>query len=478
MQLENRRFYQTLRFLADPLAVACAWRLTVEARILLNPLSAAHVRISEATYWAPSLLGVLLLWSLLAWRLGHYRVPARRSSYRSFLSALEQSGTASLVVAAVTVFDRTVGVEVSRSFMLLFFPISFVTLILARAGAFLVCLRTERRVPAPVRAALLGEPGAAAQFLQQITLVPGRSVFKGVIVPEGEAGSEPEPGLPILGSTAQLAMLINRERLTQIVVLNATLPRGELERAGAICKRMGMPMDYAFELGLGPSRVSLSSFHGVPILQVTPVSFSRAQEVVKRGFDLLLGSLALLFAAPLMLAIWAAIKLDSPGPAFYRAPRVGKGGRHFTCFKFRSMHAASSRSQLDAVNERTGHIFKMRHDPRVTRVGRWLRRYSLDELPQFFNVMRGEMSIVGPRPLPASDLAADGMSRAFAEWAEGRARVQPGITGLWQIRGRSELPFEEMVRLDLEYTQRWSLALDISILLATPALVLKGTGAY
>jgi lipopolysaccharide/colanic/teichoic acid biosynthesis glycosyltransferase len=237
-------------------------------------------------------------------------------------------------------------------------------------------------------------------------------------------------------------------------------------------------MNFAFDLATGPARMNLSTFYGFPILEIIPLNVSKTQELVKRVIDVLLAGVALAIAAPLMLIIALAIKLDSEGPVFYRAPRVGKGGRYFTCFKFRSMYTVSDRVHVTTANEKEGHIFKIKNDPRVTPVGSWLRRNSLDELPQIFNVLRNEMSIVGPRPLPAVDLDPDGMSGAFAEWAEGRARVQPGITGLWQIRGRSELPFEEMVRLDLEYTRNWSLLLDIKIIVYTPAIVLRGTGAY
>jgi lipopolysaccharide/colanic/teichoic acid biosynthesis glycosyltransferase len=142
------------------------------------------------------------------------------------------------------------------------------------------------------------------------------------------------------------------------------------------------------------------------------------------------------------------------------------------------MYVNEGRSHLGKANEKDGHIFKMKNDPRVTPVGRFLRRYSLDELPQLMNVLRGEMSLVGPRPLPAQDLDPDGMSRQFTAWAEGRSAVQPGITGLWQISGRSELSFEEMVRLDLEYIRTQSIFLDLKIILETPSLVLKGVGAY
>lgn len=137
-----------------------------------------------------------------------------------------------------------------------------------------------------------------------------------------------------------------------------------------------------------------------------------------------------------------------------------------------------TRLELMRLNEASGHVFKMRRDPRVTPVGRIMRRLSLDELPQLFNVLAGDMSLVGPRPLPAEDLGSDGMSRTYSEWAEQRSLVRPGITGLWQVRGRSELTFAQMVELDLEYVRNWSLRLDLSILLETPRAVFSGTGAY
>jgi lipopolysaccharide/colanic/teichoic acid biosynthesis glycosyltransferase len=146
--------------------------------------------------------------------------------------------------------------------------------------------------------------------------------------------------------------------------------------------------------------------------------------------------------------------------------------------KFRSMRVNSARADVAARNEKSGHLFKIRDDPRVTPLGRFIRRYSLDELPQLINVLMGDMSLVGPRPLPIEDLGPDGMSRTFAIWSEHRASVPPGITGLWQIRGRSELPFADLVRHDLEYIHNWSLKLDIAILLQTPFQVFFGRGAY
>lgn len=478
MRLRNLHFYQVLRLLADAIAIACAWRLTVAIRILLNSVASQQVTIVEATFWAPSLLVVLALWSVLAWRLGHYGAPEKQGWHKNLLAVIDQSLLASMIVVSVTVFDRSVGIEASRSFMLLFAPISFITLGFARFGTLLLCLKTENISFPPLRAALLGDCQVAAQLLGQISPVRGDSIFTGLIVPEGQSTAEAPDTLRVLGTTTQLAEVINREQIREIIVLNSSMPHTEVERCGVVCKRMGMSMNFAFDLATGPARMNLSTFYGFPILEIVPISVSKTQELLKRVFDVLLASIALVITAPLMLIIAAAIKLDSEGPVFYRAPRVGKGGRHFICFKFRSMYTVSDRVEVTTANEKNGHIFKIKNDPRVTRIGHWLRRHSLDELPQILNVLLNEMSIVGPRPLPAVDLDPDGMSRAFAEWAEGRACVQPGITGLWQIRGRSELPFEEMVRLDLEYTRNWSLLLDIRIILDTPAIVLRGTGAY
>jgi exopolysaccharide biosynthesis polyprenyl glycosylphosphotransferase len=182
----------------------------------------------------------------------------------------------------------------------------------------------------------------------------------------------------------------------------------------------------------------------------------------------------LVLLAPLLAIIAFAIKIDSMGPVFYRQERVGKDGRRFNMLKFRSMceDAELRLGTLKQHNEATGPLFKMRCDPRVTRVGRILRRWSLDELPQLLNVLRGEMSLVGPRPpLPAE-------VEQYEDWELGRLRAVPGLTGLWQVSGRSEVPFHDMVRLDLHYIRNWSLALDLEILLRTIPAVLSNRGAY
>ena len=194
----------------------------------------------------------------------------------------------------------------------------------------------------------------------------------------------------------------------------------------------------------------------------------------KRICDLALAVLGLAALAPLFLAVALAIKLDSPGPTFYRQVRVGKDGRRFRMLKFRSMQQDADGLVVSLLerNEVTGPMFKIRRDPRITRVGRFLRRYSLDELPQLINVVLGDMSLVGPRPPTDSEI------EKYEDWQLGRLRAVPGITGLWQVSGRSEVPFHDMVRLDLHYIRNWSFALDVEILLRTIPAVLTSKGAY
>jgi lipopolysaccharide/colanic/teichoic acid biosynthesis glycosyltransferase len=214
------------------------------------------------------------------------------------------------------------------------------------------------------------------------------------------------------------------------------------------------------------------------VVEMTPVTFTRGERLIKRLFDFVLASISILLLGPVMVIVAVLVKLTSKGPVLYRAPRVGRGGRYFTFLKFRTMHMDNSRVMVQMANEKDGHLFKIRNDPRITSVGRILRRYSLDELPQLVNVLFGEMSLVGPRPLPVEDMDPDGLSSRFALWSEQRATVPPGITGLWQIRGRSELPFTDLLKYDLEYVHNWSLLLDLTILLQTPSFVLSGRGAY
>jgi len=195
---------------------------------------------------------------------------------------------------------------------------------------------------------------------------------------------------------------------------------------------------------------------------------------IKRTFDIVGSSLLLLALSPVLIASAVAVRLSSRGPVIYRSIRPGIGGESFPCLKFRTMYEGADlrQKELEHANEAGGAIFKIRHDPRITPVGRFLRRWSLDELPQLFNVLFGQMSLVGPRPLPQRDYDR------LEDWHRKRYFVLPGITGLWQVSGRSELDFDELVRLDFLYVERWSVFVDLSILLKTIPAVIRSKGAW
>ena len=213
---------------------------------------------------------------------------------------------------------------------------------------------------------------------------------------------------------------------------------------------------------------------GTPLFELRPPMFAGAQWATKRAFDLVVGLLILVIGLPVWLLLALAIKLTSSGPVFYGDRRIGLGERPFEMLKFRTMvsGAADAQPALEESNEATGPLFKIRDDPRVTRVGRLLRRLSLDEVPNLLNVLRGQMSLVGPRPLPVRDY------QRLEDWHRRRYNVLPGMTGLWQVAGRSDLTFDDLVRLDFYYIENWSIWLDISILLRTPVAVLRRKGAY
>jgi exopolysaccharide biosynthesis polyprenyl glycosylphosphotransferase len=213
---------------------------------------------------------------------------------------------------------------------------------------------------------------------------------------------------------------------------------------------------------------------GVPLFELRPPIFAGTEWAVKRTFDVVVASLIIIVGSPLWALMALAIKVTSRGPVFYADPRIGLAEREFSMLKFRTMvaDAADQQHALERANEASGALFKIRRDPRVTSVGRVLRRFSLDELPNLVNVLRGEMSLVGPRPLPLRDYAL------LDEWHRRRYNVLPGVTGLWQVAGRSDLSFDDLVRLDFYYLENWSIWLDVSIIVKTPFAVLRRRGAY
>jgi exopolysaccharide biosynthesis polyprenyl glycosylphosphotransferase len=232
------------------------------------------------------------------------------------------------------------------------------------------------------------------------------------------------------------------------------------------------------ELRMG--EVQMDHHLGIPAYRIKHSSLTAANLAAKRAFDFAFSLLLLAASAPVWLLVCLAIRLDSPGPVFFRQKRLGLKGRVFEAWKFRTM-VADAEKKIDAVkglNDQKGAFFKAKSDPRVTRVGKWLRRFSFDEFPQFFNVLMGDMSVVGPRPLALTTGEMEALEREFGATAKKRLNILPGITGLWQVSGRSDVSSEQRFGLDLYYIEHWSMGLDLEIILKTPAVMAFGKGAY
>ncbi len=473
--------YHSLHLLFDLAAVMVAWRATLELRLLLNPYMAITITRARMDVVAPRLSWLVALWILAALWMRTYRDAHDRAVVAGLLRVTESAVVVSTLAIVLTFFSRHLGADLSRSFVLLFAPISFLFLVGSFYSAMSAAQTVERRWCAPKRVAVLGA-GPAAESLAQVICrdIDHQVSLRGLILPESAGPFDRRAAnLPVLGTTRELAEVINRECLDRIIVACDTLTAPEYEYCGKVTRRMGVTISRPLVEPDPDVVVSYQMQYGLHLIDVQPVPFRRWEEVLKRVIDVL-GSLMLItILLPIFALIACAIRLTSDGPVFYVSRRVGKGGRYFTFWKFRTMYVSGlKRDTLLRQNEKSGHLFKIRHDPRITPVGRVLRRLSFDELPQLFNVLAGEMSLVGPRPLPVEDLDPDGMSANFTRWAEERSRVRPGITGLWQVLGRSELSFARMVELDLEYIGRWSVGYDLRILLRTPQAVITGRGAY
>jgi exopolysaccharide biosynthesis polyprenyl glycosylphosphotransferase len=280
-------------------------------------------------------------------------------------------------------------------------------------------------------------------------------------------------GGAVLGRIEDLASVARRQFVDEII-LTAPSRHEATQRIVREARANQIDVKLVPEcFGCDPAPVVFQKYGNVPVLTLSKERVPIFRLLVKRGIDVLLSAVGLLLSLPILAITCCAIRLDSSGPALYRAPRLGLKGRRFLCFKFRTMvaNADALKLRLRARNQRSGPFFKMVDDPRVTHVGRILRRYSLDELPQLWNVLRGEMSLVGPRPHPIDDF-----ERYELEDLQ-RLDVLPGLTGLWQVTARSDPSFSRNMALDREYIGRWTLGLDFWILFKTLAVVLRGEGA-
>lgn len=356
-------------------------------------------------------------------------------------------------------------------------PIAAVLSLTVRFGSRKLLHAQQRRGRFVRRVIVVGSAYAAAD----LTGVLRREVHAGLMVvgacvPTSDAARAQEAGLQVLGHLDEVPEIIKRYGADAVAVTGGDATRHNYLRELSWALE-GAGVELLVHPGLvevaGP-RMHIRPHVGLPLLHVEQPHFTGWRRLIKRGADIFMTFLGLMMASPLLLAIAAAVKLGDGGPVIFRQNRVGLDGSTFTMLKFRTMHlnAEERLAELRAQNPTMGAMFKLHDDPRITRVGRYLRRYSLDELPQLLNVLRGSMSLVGPRPPLQSEVDN------YGEDARRRLLVTPGLTGLWQVSGRSLLSWEETVRLDLRYVENWTLTLDLLIMWKTAFAVLAKRGAF
>lgn len=324
------------------------------------------------------------------------------------------------------------------------------------------------------RALLVGGGEMARTLVRKLAAHPEYGVeVIGSLAPQRESIPDAQAEVPMLGTLADLDKVANQHRVNRVFFPAGEADDAELELLLRRCRALALRVSILPKLSdvLGPS-VTADDVEGITVFGINPPWLPRSSRALKRAMDFVIASLLLILLAPVLALIVLAIKLDSRGPAFFVQTRVGRDGRRFRLLKFRTMvvDAEQRRAEL-VIRSADPHWLNIDHDPRVTRIGRRLRRLSLDELPQLLNVLRGQMSMVGPRPLiEVEDERVEG-------WARGRLNLTPGITGYWQVLGRTRIPFEEMVKLDYLYVMNWSLWEDVRLMLRTLPVVLGGKGA-
>jgi len=421
-------------------------------------------------HW-PLVAETLLLWVAVA-SLGQVYGSYRR---RPLTTELLRLGKALLAVAVgIAALGYAQKGDASRVLLAIYFALAFGCLAGQRLAIRFLARSARRRGYNTRRYAVAGSGPLAREIVRTMSSHPEWGYqFTGFIVD----GPPPEAlhRRKILGRLDGLARLLKTAILDEVifVVPHERLPA--IEGAVLDCEEQGVSARVCMDVfATRISTLAVEDLDGIPLLALSTVPQDPFALAAKRALDVALSALALVVLAPLFLAVTLAIRLDSPGPVFFRQRRVGMNGREFTLLKFRSMYR-DAQARLDALrsrNEVSGPVFKMKDDPRVTRVGRLLRRTSIDELPQFWNVLRGEMSVVGPRPpIPAE-------VQQYERRHLRRLSVKPGITCTWQVSGRSAIGFDRWMELDLSYIDNWSLWHDVKILARTIPAVLTGRGAH
>ncbi len=466
----QHRKTRPLFVLADIFLIWLAFEAAYETR--------SHLHLERPFYLSESsktllILSASLSWAVIGWWLELYD-SILKGSWRSVVSgAIRQSLWATGAVVVAQYFQRLEEYSLSRPFLALLCLYGVILLLVFRAAARIAAPRildadSTRRY---VYVAGTGETAlGVARLIEQSQ--PYGLCLLGFF--DDRAGTvRLDRDYPVI-ELSRLPEVLRRQVVDEIVFAMGTRRLADLEETFLLCEEEGVRTRIHVEFfSHVHSRVDLERLEGVPMLTFAGAPHDEIRLVIKRATDILVGAAALVILSPLLLLIAVLIRLTSPGPVIFRQQRCGLNGRQFVLYKFRTMvmDAEARRADFEHMNVKKT-AFKIPNDPRLTGVGKWLRKFSLDELPQLWNILRGEMTIVGPRPPVPEEVAQ------YERWQRRRLRMRPGLTCLWTLEGRDTLDFNDWMRLDLKYIDEWSLRLDWSIILRTIPQVVLGKGAH
>lgn len=475
---EHARLFTILQFVSDVVLSCLAFGFAYWARIhlelitpggllyLLNP----ELRPLLAYWWVVGL--AICWWAVAATSIGLYRLSIRRSDWEKIRIIFESSVLLGLFLGFLSF---SLKLDLSRPLTALFVFSQAGLLTLARVVMTLKGRRISRPVASRRNILIVGSGDKAREMGSLISRYSewGLKIL-GYI--ERDKDDYVSPGLKVLGTIADIPQIVEENVVDEIIFVGSKpSDLDSLEEILEICKEQGIRTRVAVDLFPAKvSDVSMEFLENVPLLTFSTTPDQAFSLFVKRVMDIVLSAVLFTILFPFMAVIGVLIKLTSRGPIIYKQVRCGLYGRRFVLYKFRSMKEGAEDVlwEIKHLNEMDGPVFKMRNDPRVTPLGRFLRKSSIDELPQFWNVLRGDMSLVGPRaPLPEE-------VKEYSRWQRRRLSVKPGITCLWQVSGRNEIDFHEWMKLDLHYIDNWSLLLDLKILLRTFPVVLFCRGAH
>ena len=477
----NRKFFEIIQIIIDILVIVISIYLAFWLRIELNPYFSRKFDINTVHSLMPPIYLTVAIFIFILNHFGLYKSLKKENFLDIFFSIIKSVSFAIITLRFIAFLFRAQ--NYSRSLILLFWGVILITLTFSHLLGTKILKWSKAKGFGIERIVVVGIDEKTKRIAKKIEDMRNSIYqFAGYIKSNNDKQEvSPEDHPVILGKLDYIVSIINDHMVDRIIVSESSLNQKELYELIQICERMEIHLDRIPDfLSIASKKISLSEIDGILLLGIHKVALTRWDQILKRIFDLIVGTLVILLLFPFLMIISFLIKIDSKGPIFYKQKRLGKGGRNFYFIKFRSMiaDAEKKREFLTVKNEAEGYLFKIKKDPRITKMGKFIRKFSIDELASLGNVLIGKMSLVGPRPLPYSDMKKDLENSKHKFWAEKRAEVLPGITGLWQISGRSELSFEEMVKLDIYYVENWTPLLDIKILLKTIPIVLSGKGSY